>query len=223
MRRTSMAILAAGLCAGVVASCSPAQLTANGRKAVDVVARTKTARLTYAIYSWNLIAPPDAPPGAAPRGDWSAEFNSGPRHRVEVSTDRAVADCDAMTGAALHLETGAVTSGAQVAHTACGIDDNATFESQEWLGLVDTPFGKADRVRLTDAHLVRLYDIDPRGVILREVLTRRDAHQTRAVLTVAVAYEPVLPPGLSFDEASLHTSFTPDRYKQPPPKGVALN
>jgi hypothetical protein len=81
-----------------------------------IVSRTHTTRATYAVYYWNRITPAR---GEASE-EWSAEFNRGNWHRVETPRDRMIADCAAMKGIDLSLETGQIVSGPAVARPPAG-------------------------------------------------------------------------------------------------------
>ena len=128
-----------------------------------------------------------------------------------------VANCETMTGSYLSSATHAVTSGPRYADAACGIDMARPLVDQSWLGVVNTPFGKADRVRLADSEFIRTYDIDDSGVIVRAVYRKNAPGNPLLLVQVAVALSSTLPPGQLFDEASLQSSFVPEKYKNPPP------
>jgi hypothetical protein len=178
----------------------------------QVIERSKTTRKTYALYMWMRIEHP----GMTPVDEWSAEFNAGALHRVETPRDRLIADCARMTGTHRFLPTGKTRSGSDIALTACGISTRAPFHETEWLGTVDTRFGKADRVRVTDAELVRTYDVSRDGVILRTVFEENSPTRTFVLLAEATAVLDKLPDAGMFDEQSLDKSFVPERFTRPP-------
>jgi len=177
-----------------------------------VIARSKRAQVTYAIYYWNRIEHP----GQRPIEEWSAEFNSANHHRVETPRDRVIADCAAHTGTYLSLATGQVVTGPQIAGVACGINTNLPFLKTEFLGRVKSRFGDADRVRVTDAQNVRTYDISDSGVILRTVFETNDSRHLTVVDVETVAIFDKLPDTAMFDAASLKRSFVPDQFKKTP-------
>jgi len=194
-------------------SCAPSSADpASEAKADAVIQRTKLARTTYSVYVWNLLTPL----GGTDREEWAAEFNSGPLHRVETPGVRIVANCDTVTGEHVVVATGEKGSGSGDAQTACGISTRVPFRSKAWLGEVMTPFGKADRVRVSDGELVRTYDIDKDGVILRAEFDTDNLLHKRVLLGVTVARPNAVPEEDIYDGDSLLRSFTPPQYKKPP-------
>jgi hypothetical protein len=177
-----------------------------------IIARTKLTRETYAAYYWNSIQHP----GQQIVEEWSAEFNSGSLHRVETPRDRVVADCAAQTGTYLSLISGEVVTGPQVARVACGINTNHQFLAVETLGRVETDFGVADRVRVSDAENVRTYDISEAGIILRTSFETNDARHLAVLNMKAINVTHSLPSPDMFDTASLQTSFVSDRFRTAP-------
>lgn len=184
----------------------------DARKVKSVVERSKKARTTYAAYQWQRITLEGAPA----REEWAAEFNAGNLHRVETVLGRVVANCETMTGSYLSLATHAVATGPRYADAACGIDTARPLVEQGWLGVVQTPFGKADRVRLVDNEYIRTYDINENGVIVRAVYRKNAPGKSLVLVQVVVALSSSLPSGQLFDEASLQSSFVPEKYKNPP-------
>ena len=180
-------------------------------KVKEVVDRSKTTRTTYALYNWNELSRD----GKSVQ-EWGAEFHAGDRHRVETPRDRLIADCKAMTGTAYSLETGETFENPAVALAACGINTNKAFTAAEWEGQVKTPFGMADRVRLTDKDNIRTYDISPSGVILRSTYATHDAKAPLELSSEAVGVLDELPAPDMFDKASLSRSYVPDRFKTTP-------
>ena len=175
-------------------------------KAEAVVERTRTTRATYVVYGWRSMD------GSS--GDWAAEFNSGALHRVENSINRIVADCSKMTGAAYDLATGEIDRGAWTAKAACGIQSLTTSLSSKWLGQVETPFGRGDRILITDAVSARTYDVLDNGVIAASTYHRNS--DGRDIVMEASDVSNSLPKADIFSESSLQESVVPDRYKQSP-------
>jgi len=209
-------MLLAGQVAAILATaplgtaCSPAatpEVALTG-KVKEVVDRSKTTRATYAMYSWNEITL-----DGQPIQEWGAEFHSGDKHRVETPNDHVIADCKAQTGVALSLATGKTVEGPFVAKAACGINTNKAFTATEWEGVVETPFGAADRVRLSDKTDIRTYDISPTGVILRTTYAQNNPERRLQLSSEAVAVLSELPAPDMFDRASLARSYVPDRFK----------
>ncbi|MXP27696.1 hypothetical protein GRI58_02520 [Porphyrobacter algicida] len=184
----------------------------SATKVSAVIARSKLTKKTYAIYFWNKINHPNQ----TSIEEWSAEFNSGSRHRVETPRDRLIADCAAMTGTYFSLLSGEVIRGPQVAAAACGIDTNRKFLDVSWLGRVNSRFGEADRVIVTDADNIRTYDISDEGVILRTIYQTNDVRHLTVLDVETVALTKSLPSGRMFDEASLKESFVPEEFKRAP-------
>jgi hypothetical protein len=83
------------------------------------------------------------------------------------------------------------------------------FERAQWLGLVDTPYGKADRIRVVTRGIVRTYDIDKNGVILWTRFAKDMPGGTVVLDTAAVVLRKELPGRDMFDRASLQQSFIP--------------
>jgi hypothetical protein len=209
VRATQVAVALAVLCA---AACTPPDPEASlTGKVKAVVERSKTTRQTYAAYSWNKVAVE-----GDPVEEWGAEFQSDGMHRVETPRDRVVANCEAMTGFALSLVTGKTVKGPSVARAACGINTNKTFTGAEWQGIVRTPFGEADRVRLVDRRDVRTYDVTPAGVIVRTTYAANKPGEPVFLNSEAVALLSALPAEDIFTEASLARSYVPDRFKTAP-------
>ena len=217
MRRASrplpFAIAAAVLAAALgVGGCSA------GNDQVDkVIQRTKAARQTYALYVWNRINRPD---GSVVE-EWAAEFNRGPYHRIETPRDRVIADCDDQSGIWISLLTGERKSGEPVAKTACGINTNKSFGREESLGRVKTAFGDADRIRVTDADLIRTYDIADDGVILRTIFQKKGAGEPTVLTAETAGLTRDLPAEDMFTEQSLGRSYVSDRFRLPPPASPA--
>lgn len=177
-----------------------------------VIDRSKRTQQTYALYDWEKVSRPGQPVAE----HWSAEFNQGPQHRVETPEVRAVANCETGAGSSLLVALGRTESSPDMARTACGISTRAPFTDETWLGEVETPFGKADRIQLTDAQLIRTYDVTRDGVIVRTVFQALGPGRPEVLSSHAVAVLPEVPAGNLFDDASLQKSFVPEAYKVAP-------
>lgn len=211
LRATQVAaLLATALLSAACTPPTPPEVTLTG-KVKEVVDRSKMTRTTYAMYSWNELSL-----NGQPVQEWGAEFHSGDQHRVETPRDRLIADCKAQTGVALSLTTGKTVEGPFVAKAACGINTNKAFIATEWLGVAQTPFGPADRVRLSDKTDIRTYDISPTGVILRSTYAQNSPEQPLGLSSEAVAVLSELPATDMFDKASLARSYVPDSFKTAP-------
>ena len=178
-----------------------------------MIARTRTTRATFVVYNWHRIWLN----GAAPVEEWAAEFHAGPFDRVETPRDRVVADCEKMTGSTLSLARGEQRTGPEIAAAACGIAANTPIISATWLGVFDTPCGKADRVQITDAGYVRTYDISKEGMIVATTYLKNNSDRTPALIDLASACLMALPSSAMFDGASLKNSYVPDVRKTAPP------
>ena len=189
-----------------------AETPGDTAKIAAIIARTKLTQTTYAAYFWNRIERA----GQAPVEEWSAEFNAGPRHRVETPRDRVVADCAAQSGSAWSIARGDLIVGAGVAAAACGINTNVAFLKVEYLGRVESRFGQADRVRVTDANTIRTYDVADSGILLRTVYQTNSPQPQTLLVCEAVAVFDRLPDAAMFDDSFLLKSFVPERFKLAP-------
>lgn len=209
-----MALMAGAMLIG--AGQAPALAAKTIEAAVGIVApivsRTHTTRATYAVYYWNRITPAR---GEASE-EWSAEFNRGNWHRVETPRDRMIADCAAMKGIDLSLETGQIVSGPAVAKAACGINANRPIRTSEYLGRLDGKLGEFDRVRLTDAGDVRTYDVSSDGVILGVTYANVDKPENVTLTMASTGLDHALPDGDMFSPESLGRSVVPERFKAAP-------
>lgn len=202
-------LLAAGILAVQAGAAHAFEVDAQTQAVID---RTKAARQTYALYEWGRHNRPGEPPVE----QWSAEFNQGAVHRVETPEVRVVANCETGAGVVLLVPLGRRDAEPDVGKVACGISTRADLLDGKWLGEVDTAFGKADRIQLTDAELIRTYDVTKAGVIVRTEFHARGPGEPEVVASHAVAVLPELPPGALFDDASLDQSFVSDAYKTAP-------
>jgi hypothetical protein len=204
---------AAGLAGAAILPAAPSQPQETA-KAMAILNRTKIVTGTYALYMWNWLTPPEGPAYE----EWSAEFNAGDLHRVETPHDRLVANCRTGEGYAYSVETGQSSQGPSIARAACGIDTNTPSLSAVSEGAVATPFGRAERVTVTTAELVRRYQVSADGILLATVYAENTPAQTVRLVNEAVAVERTLPKPGMFDRASLARSYVPAQYKRPPPR-----
>jgi hypothetical protein len=208
MKAIMKAVLPLALSGAATASCTPAENPAVR----SVIERSKTTTATYALYQWTRLTPPNTPASE----EWAAEFNSGTLHRVETPRDRVIADCRAKTGAALSLATGEIIRGERVANAACGINTDKQFLDMASLGQVARPYGKADRVRVTDVDNVRTYDVTDDGVLVHASYQNNEGKRPIVLDSEATGLERALPAADMFSEASLRTSFVPAPYRSAP-------
>ncbi|PLK24435.1 hypothetical protein [Novosphingobium sp. TH158] len=212
MSRLRLALGAALLALGAVPAAAAAPDGSDEARAREVIGRSKTTRATYAAYFWNVIRLK----GADPMEEWSAEFNSGYRHRVETPHDRLVANCATKSGAHFSLIERTTRTGERVASTACGIAYDESIRKVAWLGKHPSAFGEVDRVRLWGAGLVRSYDVNQQGVIVASVIAPEDKPDKPVLEMRIVALEKTLPKGRLFDRATLQRSFVPPRFMLSP-------
>lgn len=199
-----------------LAACTERTEDALPPKVRAVVERSKETQATYAVYSWNRVQRPEGPVE-----EWGAEFHSGHLHRVETPRDRLIADCAARTGTGLSLTDNKRFTGPQVAMAACGVNSNKRFVGAEYLGVVQTPFGPAHRIRVADMEDVRTYDIRSDGAIVAAGIAANKVGKPEVLKAWAAEVSSSLPDPNMFDEASLARSYVPDRLKVSPnqPKG----
>ncbi|PVM84075.1 hypothetical protein DDF62_24060 [Caulobacter radicis] len=208
---TTRLAVAAGMIL-MVAACAPPAKPASDPRVDAVIERSRTTRATYAVYAWVRVERPNE--GAME--EWSTEFHSGDKHRVETPADRVVADCATGTGKTLTIATGEILAGPEYARAACGVNSNRPILEKAYVGSRGTPTGRVDRIRLTDAGLIRIYDIDQNGVIVGTTFKLRHENNRTVLSMLKVVVEGDLPATDIFDHASLQRSVVPDRYKVAP-------
>jgi hypothetical protein len=192
----------------VTAGCSNHGPASAGEVSLDarrVMEKTKTTTSSYSVYFWNKITQP----GQSPVEEGSAEFHSGNLHRVETPRDRIVADCRRMSGSYFSVTSGEIIEGPKVAGAACGINANIAIISMELIGDVETKFGKAQRVRVTDAKNVREYDVSQDGVLLKSTYRENRPGGALLIVTEAIKFERHKPDKAMFDKASLSKRYLP--------------
>ena len=198
----------------MAATQSPVGTSDSRAKAMTVLERTKTVRSTYSVYVWNRIKKPGQPVTEG----WSAEYNSGKFHRVEVPHARLIADCAARTGTFYSVSDANSFSGPGVAKSACGIDTNPAILSARLISHSKGKFGPVDRIEIVDADEVRTYDVTTEGIIVGETIVERSTPRELALEEHSVVVEHKLPAGDIFSPASLAKSIVPERFKTLPPK-----
>lgn len=194
-----------GIIAATLTLCSPAIAGDDTAAAWAILERTKTTNATYTIHYWNRVTIP----GEQSFEEGSAEFHKGDLHRIEMPRDRVVADCRAKTGALLSVQTGEITEGPRVAGFACGINTNVPILSIELLPDVETKFGVAQRIRITDEQEIREYSVLENGVLVRTTYAENRPGGQTLVVAEARFLEDSVPEDMMFDKASLATRYLP--------------
>jgi hypothetical protein len=194
-----------GILAATLSVCTSAIACDGNAAAFAVLERTKTTRATYTIHIWNRVTNPNKPAFE----EASAEFHKGDLHRIETPRDRVVADCRAKTGAHLSVETGEITEGPEIAAFACGINTNFPILSIEILPNVETKFGVAQRVRVTDKQNIREYSILENGALANTTYTENRVAGQVLVVAEATLIENSVPEDVMFDKASLGMRYLP--------------
>ena len=132
-----------------------------------------------------------------------------------------MADCQAVTGSGFSVNGGPPPlTGVTAARAACGIDANIPIADFADLGVVDTAWGRADRIRLTNDAISRIYDINKDGVIVGEHWYKNAPGHATVLKQTIFAVTPSVPSPDMFDDASLQKSFTPDQYKVAPAAAI---
>jgi hypothetical protein len=175
-----------------------------------VLEKTRKTRATYSLYTWNRLGEKNI----YDIEEGSAEFHSGDLHRVETPRERIVANCEEMTGELFSVISDKTVEGSKVAGAACGINANADILAAELLGTVQTHFGKAQRVRITDANHVREYDVSKDGVLLRTTYRENRPGGALLVLSEVVKFERSVPDKTMFDKASLSKSYLTEYFEK---------
>ena len=180
-----------------------------GQAASDLIALTRETDTAYSVVHWNRIELSDGTVVA----QWAAEFHDRNLHRVETPYDRLIADCAAMTGTRHNLVTGEMTTGAQVAREACGIQANSEILSAEIKGRRTTRFGPVTHIVIRDPEHIRTYDVADSGALLAATIS--DIDGKRKLTNWAVRYLPSVK-GDVFSPRSLSRSVVPDDWKRRP-------
>jgi len=191
----------------VTASPVLATLSGDFVKVQEILARTRTTKATYALYTWYQL------PNLPQKEDWAAEFNLGNMHRVETPLHRIVADCVKGVGTHLSVATGESETGAGWAKAACGINANKPLLSADFIGSHMTKYGKVDRVRVVDKDDIRFYDVTSDGILQYAKTLNNAPGQSLTLDTLAstIVRKP-LPPEM-FTTDSLKRSYVPAEYR----------
>src|SRR6185295_8788282 len=194
----------------VVAVSGAAISAAFDQRADQAITRSRTTTATYALYIWYRVTKPDQ----NPTEEWSAEFHKGTLHRVETAHVRVVADCAAVMGTYLDVDSGETTTNAQAARVACGVSAAKPIRSTEWLGRSKSRFGPVDHIRVTDDESIRAYDVADNGALVGGSIADPDGTVRLKLLQVEMLA--TLPGEDIFSKESLQRSVVPEQYKQRP-------
>lgn len=205
-----VSVLAGLVVAAVVVNFQAAQARADPLEAKAILEKTKTTTSTYSIYIWNKVTNPQQ----ALFEEGSAEYHSGNLHRVETPRDRIIANCREQTGAYLAVATGKLIEGPTVAAAACGINTNFPILAIELVGEVETRFGKAQRISVTDAQTVREYDVSQDGILLKTAYRENRPGGATIIVAEVVKLERDVPNRAMFDKASLARSYLLTKFKK---------
>jgi hypothetical protein len=186
--------------------CSPALAGDDTAAAWAVLERTKTASSTYTIHYWNRVTIP----GEQAFEEGSAEFHQGDFHRIEMPRARVIADCRARTGASMFVETGEISEGPEVAGFACGINTNFEILTIELLPDIETKFGIAQQIRVTDQREIREYSVLENGILVRTTYAENRPGGQTLVVAEATLLQNTVPENIMFDKSSLAVSYLPN-------------
>ncbi len=193
------------LVVALVMTVPPATAQESAPSAKAVLERTKSTQATYSNYIWTKVFIPGEPVVEI----LTAEFHSGHRHRVEAPSEVIVADCEAKTGTHFSANSGKIVEGPSVAAEACGIDTNPAMIAVEFVSLVSTEFGKAQRIRVTDATYIREYDVSETGALLRATWTENRPGGALIINQETVQLDATIPDEGMFSRESLSRSYLP--------------
>lgn len=200
------------MCLAVLVLCIPIAAKSEVESGVaEMIKRTRQMQGTYSVYMWNEVTPK----GKVPFAEWSAEFHSGNLHRVENPNIRIIADCKAMSGTFIDLQTQKRIEGPQVAKMACGINANPKILSARKIGAKRTAFGKVTVIELTDASERRTYDVTGDGILLGSTIGELGKGGHVWVVNKATHMSRDIPASDIFSIESLEHSFVAQQFRQP--------
>lgn len=170
---------------------------------MSVVNSTRETRSNFIVISEALVAFE----GMKPRVLVSGEFHSGVHHRMEDPDNRVVANCETREGHQFFKPDLSMNSGPEIAGGACGIGPYSADATVAFMGEIETKFGTASRVQITDAKFQRTYDVMPNGAIVRNEWRLQGADGAVAFKAEAKHYCKKRLPKSAFAKASLGNSF----------------
>jgi hypothetical protein len=178
---------------------------------IEIILRTRETQGTYAVYMWNEVTPKDKTPFA----EWSAEFHSGNLHRVENPNIRMIADCKAMTGTFLEIQTQKRIEGAQVARMACGINSNPKILSARKIGFEKSDFGDVTEIEIIDTSERRTYKVTFDGILVGSTIGEVAKGGHVWVVNRAFYVSRIITESDIFSENSLNRSFVSQKFRVP--------
>lgn len=177
----------------------------------SLIELTRTTQASYSLYVWNNVRLPNG----TSKGEWAAEFNAGPLHRVEVPAVRIVANCVDLTGTMLNVTTGEIRRGPEIARAACGIQSNAKIISARRVGDVKVGNVAAIKIEVRDPVNVRTYSIAGNGALVAATVVGPDGALLLDGRLIALRND--VPPGI-FTESSLSKSAVAAKFRREPPE-----
>ncbi len=200
------ALVAVGVALASSAAAQDIAITVGARAVIEA---TRETRADYSVFTWNWITPN----ATDPVEEWAAEFNHGALHRVETPRDRLVADCEAMTGSHMSLETGKIREGREVAQAACGVDSNVSIVAASATGPFESEWGPVRQLLINDSRFERTYVVADNGAIVAQAIV--DETNTPRLVMRATAMTRTSPSDI-YSVASLSRSAVPVEYRSAP-------
>jgi hypothetical protein len=193
--------------AAFVLLCCAASAGAQAPLPADVQAvidRSHHKRGDYAVFLTTQIATP-----ARSWTEIQAEFQQGASHRIEVSMERTLVNCDTGAGTAYDVMQARYRED-EASHGVCGIDVAADpILSAKMLPPVSGPYGRADRIELTGEKFVRRYAVTADGIIVTQDYVPRRADVGFALHTLKAEVRRGRQPAEMFTRESLKRAFAP--------------
>ena len=187
--------------------------------AQSVLDRSRTTTETYAAYDWMVERDLEGANGDA----WTAEYHRGHWHRVENPWRRVISNCETGETYSYEVSSGLIEQWTDRTNAVCGISDRTGIKSVVRLpGLTDPVFGPLDVISVSDARLTRVYQVNPKGALIRIDWAATDGSRYPCFIQHPVAYSAELPAEDIFSQASLSQTVTPENYREAP-KSVPPN
>jgi hypothetical protein len=174
-------------------------------KADEVIARSRAATSTYAIY-WRVRTTSGV---KDVDHAWGATFRQGSLVRVEDARSRAIADCATMKAAQFSISIGRseYSNGPKIAKRYCGIDADRKVRSARWLGQKQGQFGLIDEVEVIDEDGTFTYQVASGGELVGITASYRGSGYE--IVAEPMSIERNIPAGDLFSRSSLTQSRVP--------------